>query len=190
MKTIDNRRDILLLLLYSPGISSEINEPIIGRTRLLKMLFLFKQEVFKKFMVNLDFNAENFYQFFAWKFGPFSADVYNDLTFFILNDFIEVAFVKDESLVESVLEWNFWLKSYADDNEISEYQEEEFKLAPKGVLFTEELFDSLTANQKNILKEFKSRIVNMPLRALLRYVYRQYPDQTTKSVIKDDIIRD
>jgi len=46
---ITNRRDILLLLLYSPGVSSQVNERIAGRTRLVKMLFLFKKELLGQF---------------------------------------------------------------------------------------------------------------------------------------------
>ena len=38
---INNRKDILLLLLYSPGVTEKYNEPIKGRTRILKMLFIF-----------------------------------------------------------------------------------------------------------------------------------------------------
>ena len=40
---INNRKDILLLLLYSPGVTEQINEPIKGRTRILKILFIFKK---------------------------------------------------------------------------------------------------------------------------------------------------
>ena len=47
--TINNRRDILLLLLYSPGQYEEINRPIVGRTKLVKMLFLFLEEALKDF---------------------------------------------------------------------------------------------------------------------------------------------
>lgn len=188
MKTIDNRRDILLLLLYSPGNSPQINEPIVGRTRLVKMIFLFKNEVWKKFKGNIPLTEDNMYEFFAWNYGPFSSDVYTDITFFILRGFIERNYSNQESLIESVEEWNFWLKTYADENAAKEYQEEEFKLTEKGISFTNELYDSLSDNQKNILKEYKARISNMPLRALLRYVYREYPNQTTKSVIKDDIL--
>jgi hypothetical protein len=34
-------KHILLLLLYSPGNSDHPNEPLVGRTRIIKMLFLF-----------------------------------------------------------------------------------------------------------------------------------------------------
>ena len=88
-KRIDNRRDILLLLLYSPGVQDETNEPIVGRTRLVKMLFLFKTEAFKHFRGGTALNESEFYQFFPWNFGPFSSQVYDDLTFFTLRGFIE-----------------------------------------------------------------------------------------------------
>ena len=191
MKKIDNRRDVLLLLLYSPGTSNQVNESILGRTRLVKMIFLFKNEVWKKFKSNIELTEDNLYQFFAWNYGPFSSEIYDDLTFFMLRGFIEVGNPKnEETIIESVEEWNFWLKNYSgEDNEIQEYQEEEFKLSEKGVLFTKDLYDSLSTNQQNILKEFKSRTTVMPLRALLRYVYREYPDQTTNSIIKNEVLR-
>ena len=70
---IDNRRDIMLLLLYSPGVQNETNEPIVGRTRLVKMLFLFKTEALKHFRSGTALNESEFYQFFPWNFGPFSS---------------------------------------------------------------------------------------------------------------------
>ncbi len=185
---IDNRKDILLLLLFSPGSSGQINEPITGRTRLVKMLFLFRKEIWKQFKGNIPLTEDNLYEFFPWNFGPFSSQIYDDITFFILRGFIEVTLVKDDVLTESAEEWNFWLRTNGDDAEISEYQEEEFRLSsPKGIDFAQGLYSSLSENQKKILFEFKTRIVSTPLRALLRYVYRQYPDQTEKSRIKNDI---
>lgn len=191
MKKIDNRKDILLLLLYSPGSSDIVNESIIGRTRLIKMLFLFKNEVWKKFKSNTQLSDENMYSFFPWNYGPFSSEVYDDVTFFNLRGFVEINLTSQEAIVESVEEWNFYQEQYGqnDSEGIQEYQEEEFRLTDKGALFTRELYDSLSNNQKEILKEFKSRITSMPLRALLRYVYKQYDDFTSNSVIKNDILR-
>lgn len=108
-KTIDNRKDVLLLLLYSPGRTDSPNEPIDGRTRLTKMLFLFKEEAFKAFRAGTSINEENFYQFFPWNFGPFSRDVYDDLTFFELRGFIEKGESEEETLPEAAAEWDRWL---------------------------------------------------------------------------------
>src|SRR6187401_2326843 len=182
-KKLNNRRDVLLLLLYSPGRGERVNEPISGRTRLTKMLFLFKEEVPPHFRKGTQIDSDNFYQFFAWDFGPFSAQVYDDLTFFMLRGFIQSSISKDESLPESAAEWEKW-QAVADTNdhdEYPEYEEEEFSLTPKGVEFTAGLFEQLSSNQKTLLQEFKVRTGTASLRALLRYVYQRYPNQTTKS---------
>jgi hypothetical protein len=38
-------KDFLLALLYCPGKDSAENEPVIGRTKLTKMVFLFEKEL-------------------------------------------------------------------------------------------------------------------------------------------------
>jgi hypothetical protein len=190
MKKIDNRRDLLLLLLYSPGSTGQFNEGILGRTRFVKMVFLFKEELWKKFKSNIEIKDENLYEFFPWNYGPFSMEIYDDITFFILRDFIDVSYPNQESLIESVEEWNFWNKTSGarEEDDVQEYQEEEFKLTEKGISFTKDLYSELNDVQCKLLFEFKSRIAKIPLRALLRYVYKNYPNQIINSTIKDDII--
>ena len=188
---IDNRRDILLLLLYSPGKTDKVNEPIIGRTRIVKMLFLFKEEVFQLFKKDIKIDEEKFYSFFPWDFGPFSRDVYDDLTFFVLRKFIDAKESDEEAISESAAEWEKWLSmSRSDSNEenITEYDEEIFTLTKKGLIFAQGLYEQLSVEQKRILKEFKSRIVKAPLRALLKYVYENYEHMTTKSRIRGEIL--
>jgi len=187
---IDNRKDILLLFLYSPGINKKLNEPIVGRTKLVKSLFLFKEEVLPHFKSGTSINEENFYKFFAWDFGPFSKEIYDDVTFFILNDFIKVADSEQEPLPEAVEEWNKWIDNTGvdlDSSMVTEYQEEEFTLTEKGEIFARNLYDSLSSTQKKLLNEFKSRILSTPTRAIIRYVYKRYPELTEKSKIKDKI---
>jgi len=187
---INNRRDVLLLLLYSPGISGQFNEPITGRTRLTKLLFLFKTEALEHFRKGTEITDENFYQFFPWRFGPFSSQVYDDLTFFILRDFIATTISNEESLPESAEEWARWQEEAEGQfqGDVSVYQEETFILTPKGVKFAEELYASLSSAQKDLLKSFKLRVANAPLRALLKYVYKTYPKMTDESEIAGDIL--
>lgn len=187
---INNRRDILLLLLYSPGASGKTNEPITGRTRLTKLLFLFKQEALEHFRKGTDISEDNFYQFFPWKFGPFSSQVYDDLTFFILRNFITTTSTDEESLPESAEEWERWLNEAEDgfSGELTEYQDESFFLTPQGVDFTNALYQTLTPAQRELLKEFKTRVAAAPLRALLKYVYRTYPGMTEESEIAEDVL--
>lgn len=188
---INNRRDILLLLLYSPGVMDEFNQPISGRTRIVKMLFLFREEVLREFRHGTDINEQNFYEFFAWDFGPFSTQVYDDLTFFTLRGFIETDESKEDPLPESAEEWDKWSReqpSLAVADEVEAYEEVTFRLTAKGQRFAQGLYDQLSPAQRQLLKTFKAKLVNAPLRAILRYVYSNYGSMTTKSKIKEDIL--
>ena len=190
--TINNRRDILLLLLYSPGQYEEINRPIVGRTKLVKMLFLFLEEALKDFRRGTKITEDNFYNFFPWNFGPFSPEIYDDLKFFELREFIDRRTSKEETTPESAAEWALWLSSsnpdYGED-QYSEYQEEEFILTQKGCNFVEKkLYPELSFNQIKLLKEFRSRIESVPLRAILKYVYEKYPSQTKNSKIYEQVV--
>jgi hypothetical protein len=190
-KRIDNRRDVLLLLLYSPGLHDDINEPIVGRTRLVKMLFLFKTEALQHFRSGTEISEGNFYEFFPWNFGPFSTQVYDDLTFFILRGFIEPEETAEDPLPESAAEWQRWLTASAADDEeegFSSYEEQQFRLTDKGVQFAGQLYDGLSQAQKKLLQAFKARLGRTPLRAILRYVYEKYPEQIDRSQIKEQVL--
>lgn len=186
--TIDNRKDYLLLLLYAEGITQNFNEPIIGRTRLVKLLFVFKQEMLQKFKKNIDSNIP-FYDFYPWHYGPFSKQVYDDIKFFELRGFISYKDVASETTPESVAEWEY-LNELEDgeDSQFTEYVEQEFTLTEKGMLFASKLYGVLTPVQRNIIKDFKARMGVVPLRALLKYVYTQYPEFTSNSLIKNNIL--
>lgn len=187
---INNRRDILLLLLYSPGRSDNSNEPVLGRTRLVKMLFLFREELLDSFRQGVDVNKENFYEFFPWHYGPFSRQVYDDITFFELRGFLAVESTDDDPDPESIEEWSAWADSgeYVTTDEMSEYTEEKFYLTDKGIDFTKTLYGLLSQSQKKLLQEFKVRITNVPLRALLQYVYTKYPSSTDRSRIRETVL--
>ena len=189
---IDNRRDILLLLLYSPGVRDSPNEPIAGRTRLTKALFLFKTEALEHFRKGTAITAENFYEFFPWNFGPFSRQVYDDIGFFQLHGFIEQESTQDETLPESAAEWEEWLREdpYAEGGgpSFSAYEEQVIRLTDRGVEFTKNMYDHLSPEQRALLREFKARIVRTPLRALLRYVYEKHPDQIVNSEIREQVL--
>jgi uncharacterized protein YwgA len=191
MAHLNNRKDILLLLLYSPGKTLIINEPIVGKTRLIKMLFLFKKEVLSHFARGTDISEDNFYKFFAWDFGPFSSQVYDDLMFFTLRGFIESSSATQETLPESEEEWDKWLDESGTGESLQEfdpYEEETFRLTDSGSRFTQQLFDSLSDQQRTLLKQFKKRLSAAPLRAVLRYVYKTYPEEAANSTIKEEVL--
>ena len=194
---IDNRKDFLLLLLYSKGRTDSFNESIIGRTRIVKMMFLFMKEVLKHFREDTQVNEDNFYQFFPWHFGPFSQDVYDDITFFNFIGYLKIENSQDKKILESYNEWRRWLDEASLDEtasiestslfQINNSYEESFTLTPEGEKYAKKLYDSLTSNQKELLMNFKLRLVSAPLRGILNYVYKSYPRMTAKSKIKHNL---
>jgi hypothetical protein len=190
-KPLNNRKDILLLLLYSPGLHDATNEPIAGRTRLTKMLFLFREEALQHFKAGSSITAVNFYEFFPWDFGPFSTQVYDDLLFFTLRGFVEaLVAAADDVLPEEAAEWEKWteINDLASNEDGNDFQEELFRLTDKGSAFTKELYDQLDGPQQKLLREFKIRTTRVPLRALLQYVYSNYPDQIVNSKIREQVL--
>ena len=114
-------RDLLLLLLYIRGVKSNVNESISGRTRLLKMLVVFEEELFDDFKKdNNILKREDLPEFFAWNYGPMSTEVLGDLEFFLKIKFIEAKKVNSLS-TEEIEE----ISAIADDI-LLDYDEEEY----------------------------------------------------------------
>ena len=82
MDKVVSSKDFLMLLLYAKGHKKQF-EPIRGRTRIMKMVFLFDKEVRKKF--NLDKVIPNnvLPDFTPYDYGPFSSKVFDDLEFLV-----------------------------------------------------------------------------------------------------------
>ena len=53
MSKIRNCKDLLMALLYAKGHTGKQCEPIIGKTRLMKMVFLFDEEIRPKFNLRI-----------------------------------------------------------------------------------------------------------------------------------------
>lgn len=188
-----NGKHILLLLLYSPGKSNEINEPIAGKTRIIKMMFLFKEQIKKDFIKDSNIELISFPEFFPWNYGPFSKDVYNDIEFFINNGFIEDTQLRKEMSEIEQDEYENWAEDYLFENEkelLTNIQNEEsFRLSQRGIDFVaQKLYNHLSANQKEILRNFKKSINESSLDAILRYTYLKFPEYTTKSKIKEKVV--
>lgn len=191
---INNKKDILLLLLYSDGVTEQFNEPIKGKTRLVKMLFIFYKEALTHFKTGTEINDENFYNFFPWFFGPFSQQIYDDVNFFYLRGFIDLKYIESDNLNISFEEANYYSAltelPIEQDIERESFIEQEICLTDKGLKFTESLYHSLSESQKSLLKRFKRKFNSTPLKAILRYVYQTYPETTESSIIKENILGD
>ncbi len=182
--------DLLLLMLYTPGRAKEINEPIAGRTRLTKMVFVFEKEcygLFKKDKSILD--KDDLPEFFAWKFGPMSKEVLEDLEFFIKIHFIKYDENKNSLAFEEADEYT----ALIDDSSLGESSEDEYieykySLTSLGLNYMKEkIIPIVTENQINIITELKKRFNQINLNEIINYVYSKYPDYTEKSIIKSKV---
>lgn len=188
---IDNRKDLLLLLLYAPGKTNEENEAVSGRTRLMKLMYLLDKELIE-LMPSLKTVVNQVYSFSPYHYGPFSKDVFDDIAFLenvhmveeedegtpSMAEIAETRLYYDELLMDQM--------GIEDDQEI--YSEPVFKLTEdRGKEFAQSLFDQLSQNEKKLLKEFKARFNSLPLSTILRYVYTNYPESAVKSRIRDSL---
>lgn len=181
MPKVDNRKDAVLLLLYAPGSSGELCEPIRGRTRFMKLVFLLQRAYDFAKRVGID----KYYQFEPFRYGPFSKDLYDDISFLENLGYIETRMTGDPSIAELsedqriTEEWH--IEDDTGDETEAEFQQEEFRLTEKGRKFAIGLFDSLSHQERQALSETKTQYGALPLASLLRFVYRKYPETASRT---------
>ena len=182
-----NGADYLLLLFYLPGVTNKYREPITGRTRITKMMFLFREEIFKKLELGdltLESDLPNFE---AYHYGPFSKDVHEQLALFTNIGFLEETLIlinnRDESdLDEDITGLN------EDEEEINSDYISQYKLTDVGAQYVEKkIIQCLDQKQIDFLIEFKKRINSITLNTLLSYVYNKYPKYAEKSRIRNKV---
>ena len=184
-----NGKDLLLAFLYSPGVSPQNNEPIVGRTKLTKMMFLCEKQIYPRFFedtIQIELPV-----FEPYYFGPFSKQLFEDLSFFESIGMIESTMtnipLSAADRVESAGvfdEEDEWAEASFDD--VSEQYELSYALSQNGQKYVaEKVWPSFTQQQIDKLIAFKAQINKISLDSLLRYVYRQYPEEAKKSIIAD-----
>ncbi len=190
MAKISSSKDVLMLLLYAKGQRGEQCEPIRGRTRLMKMVFLFDKEVRRKFNLEQQIPESVIPKFKPFDFGPFSADVFSDLEFLVELEFVKVSMLENAEVVpEEAQEYDYWQAGTDPGDGSGPESEEEFSLTNVGREFVEEqIAPALTPEQWDVLEKFKARCTGTELRSLLHYVYSRYPDMITKSKIREAIL--
>lgn len=194
MPKITNPKDLIMLLLYAPGTSGALCDPIEGQTRLMKMIFLFKKELSRRFNLDQVIDDSAFPDFEAYDYGPYSASVYSDLEFLVNLRFIEVILVGEPEIIEEERqEFDYWAATKNEDEDLdTRYLGRQFRLTELGRKFVEKKLievKGVTQEQLKVLGEFKKRCCESSLRSLLRYVYTRYEDMTEKSKIKNEVLR-
>jgi len=183
------RKDIILVLLESN------KKPIVGTTRLQKLLFLIEKE--KKVIPEVEE-----FDFEPYKFGPASKELYDDLDFLENIGFLTKAknneVLKDLD-IDKIEEYNANLflssdvstnESFIDYNDIDENKINDsivYKITDAGIDYLNKN-NFLSGDDHDKIQEVSKRFNNYSITSLLQYVYRKFPEYTSESEIKDDIL--
>ena len=149
-----HRKLLPLALMYANG-----GEPIEGRTRLQKMVFLLQKELRQRehFLV-----TEPGYDFIPYDYGPFSRDLYDDLDAMIDQQFVDDT---EEPLRSGKVKYIYEIEG--DGQELVESEAESW----------EDVSEIL-----QIAREIKQEYNDMLLSDLIEFVYSEYPDYAERSV--------
>lgn len=187
------RGDYLLLLLYA-----DKKSPLIGRTRLQKIAFLFEKEILKQYNFDKEFALEeNAMEFKPYNYGPFSKKVFDFIAFFENLGLVEIS---NEENTENELDTDIFIEDISqEDNSdwievLAESKMENvpvYRLTGKGKNYVEErLYKCLDDQQIEALNNIKKVCVDNPLKMLIKYIYTKYPDFASESKIKEQILRE
>ena len=149
------------------------NEPIKGITRFEKLLYF---TLGKYFMEDLPI-----FGYEAYDFGPHS-DAIRDVIY-ALHDVKLIALNVENA--RTFLEVD---NIEYDDNEllpINYDKMEVYSLTAKGVEVANKIRDN---NDVKEIDEIKKKLNSISLRELIRIVYMEFPEMTTKSIIRDEIL--
>jgi hypothetical protein len=181
--SVTDPTDVLLVLLYAPGRSGKLAEPIDGTTRLQKLLFLLTQGRGPKSITE----RARGYGFRPHKMGPYSTDIRDDIeqlisAGLIVFDRLEYTLTDDEDEDAS------WEDDTYTRSQPRRVESLRYKLSSSmGMEIAKELWESMSNNEREALGEFKAFFNSISLRQLLIFVYSEYPRYAIKSEIRDKL---
>jgi hypothetical protein len=185
-------RDLLLLLVGLDTGSVGIG----GITRLQKLLFLLAEEEGLR-------PTDGGYEFEAYKAGPYSPKLYDDLEFLENLGLLHAEVTSEASAAEAEevdrLSFDHLMGRDVErstDGEVDgiasadTYEERRFRLTDDGRQRIEHLLESGDfIPVVNKIRRIKSKYGKYSLNDLLYYVYTRYPEMTTESQIRDTVLR-
>ena len=143
-----NRMDLLLLLLFADGVEGAENEPVKGKTRLQKELFI-SQKMLK------DHKVSKPYSFRPYRYGPYCKDIYSD-----------IEWLKNEKIMQEELR----MDSYGGILRV-------FSLTSRGIQEVREMLKNPPINEQyQMLREVKRRFNGMSVVNLVEYTHSEYSD--------------
>lgn len=179
-------KELLLVLLGQPGPTSQLNEPIVGKTRLQKLLFLAAQHL----------KGDVAARFEAYSYGPFEEAIEPDLEFLASEGLVEwegrgpeIPQLQDES--ERGARIVDWVRSRA---EAAPRPVESYRLTQLGLewvrrFFASDAFGSPEAKQRlaDECRRLKEEFARVPLDELVDFVYAEFPEFTKGSRIRHQV---
>jgi len=187
-----NGADYLLLLLYLDN-----KKPIRGAIRLMKMMFLFDKEI-SAILANKGLDSENLPDFYAYDYGAFSKEVYEQIELFRSIEFISVKDIMSTEEMVAVDDFEdepFIDELYQRDSQVRRFDGKhfEYRIAKNGVAFLEQRIIGeglITTEHLQVLEQFKKKINSLSPKQILRYTYTKYPEYTANSLIKSEVLGD
>lgn len=174
-QTALERDDVLLLLLLA--MSDKSKQRAASITRIEKLMFLLQKETVFSGTLHEKF------AFKAWKFGPFSQGIYEDLDLLVSAGLVDV---EERELANYV--------EYTEQELIGENPfgpepgepvvEKVFSLTDRGKRVAEKLRDRISEKNWQEITGLKRRFESVPLTRLIQYVYHKYPETAGKSVLE------
>lgn len=186
-----SRRDLELLLLAVGPEHGEMTSGISGITRLQKLLYLLQEEV------HVTPSGDGF-QFEAYKAGPYSAKLYDDLEFLENLGLVESEITAEATAAEAAeidkLSFDELMGTGPeldrDSTTSDSYEERRYTLTKKGLTRVQAMLSNPElAPVIEGIRKVKSRFGSYSLNDLLHYVYTKYPAMTVESEIRDQILR-
>lgn len=173
--------DVVVLLLGAPSSVVTLRSRLEGITRLEKLIFLLERET------SLGAYLSDDADFIAYNFGPFSPKIYQEV------GTLAAAGLLTDSAAPADDATDAWERLTAIDaaQEVrpeDAYTTRNFALTELGRRYYDVLASQLPAKVLEELSGFKDRFAALPLRQLVRHVYKNYPEYTKRSLIRDDIL--
>lgn len=187
-----SRRSLLFLLLSVDPQSKGIG----GITRLQKLMFLLEKEE--------RVESSDGFHFEAYKAGPYSPKIYDDLEFLENLGLIKGTVAAEASEPEAVevdrLSFDHLMdienehssdRSYVEGPATADtFEERKYQLTDLGRKHLDDLLKSGDFTPLvDKIRRIKSKFGRHSLNDLLYYVYTKYPEMTTESEIRDRILR-
>jgi len=175
---IDNRKDFLLLLLAAHG-EHEDAEPVVGVTRLQKYLFLLQKE----HEWDRRFHVSDPYEFEAYDYGPFDAQLYDDLVMLENAGLIQTSSAGPEPSAENNESRRRDFDWATVDRELAPWESEDqiqrYALTGRGREFASRY--EISPEDTAVLADLKRKWNGRPLQDLLRWLYQTYPEWATNT---------